>query len=52
MTEHYLGSKYQTSFNRMLDGECHRIIWDGPDPRKKELSDLILMNDTIRFDMA
>jgi len=46
MTEHYIGSKYQTSFNRMLDGECHRIIWDGPDPQKKELSDLLGCGNT------
>lgn len=40
MVDYYLGSKYHKSFNRMLDGECHRLEWKGPDD-KRELSDLL-----------
>lgn len=46
MADYYLGSKYQTSFNRMIDGECHRLTWDGPDVNKRDLSDLLACADT------
>lgn len=41
MMDFYLGSKYQKSFNAMIDGQRHKIKWNGPDENKTELSDLL-----------
>jgi hypothetical protein len=47
MLKEFLGSKYQASFNAMVEGQRHRIKWEGSDPNKKDLFAVPELSDKL-----